>query len=229
MFRKRPIHPLIQLLVTLSLLLVPLITALPVAAGGPVELWIASMADSPDPVLAGQTLTYSFELRSSVSTGSSLENVQLHVFLPPYVTPVDSDESFSVLPDGRVVFDFGSYPDDYDWQDDIWLKVLVQDDAVALEGAPFTMLATAWLTSDNPNMYAGTVNQDYETTDVEDEAVLHVTKVRMTDLVPNFIIAGQTILYEVTSIACLRGCPSRAMTSSTLPRSSRRTNWCPSF
>jgi len=77
---KRPIHPLIQILITLSLIVLPLLTAMPAAAGGTVDLWINSAADSPDPVRAGNNLTYTFNVRGqTVGAGAFLENVKFYI------------------------------------------------------------------------------------------------------------------------------------------------------
>jgi hypothetical protein len=180
----------------------PLLTAAPAAAGGPVYLYIQRADATPDPQRAGGVVTYSFDLRGNPAAEIwSLDHVQLHVFLPPYVTPVDSNYEFSVLPDGRVVLDFGSY-----WEgqpfiaNEVEIEVLVNDDAAALNGGPFDLIATAWLMAgpETFNMGVGTDNQAIITTRITERADVEVTKVRVPDLLPNYIIAGQTILYEVT-------------------------------
>ncbi|MBC7240707.1 MAG: hypothetical protein H5T71_11485, partial [Chloroflexi bacterium] len=61
---------------------------MPVSAGGTVDLWISSATDSPDPVLAGNTLTYTFVVNgNTVDASAFLEDVRLYVYLPPWVTP----------------------------------------------------------------------------------------------------------------------------------------------
>ncbi len=206
---KRQIHPIVQLLITLSLLLMPLLQAMPAAAGGTIN--VTSFVGTPsntafgsydDSLRAGNTkwLNYSFAFQQP--SGAFPEDLYLHVFLPAGITPTgNASRDFAVLPDGTIVVDYGSQApageDGATWGDTFAIEVEVDDMWLAW-GNPSSVLITAWLTGNNeillplPNL-----NQERIILQINEQADLQTTIVRQPTLPPNFVLAGETVLYEV--------------------------------